>query len=357
MKRSSSTALAAVSLTVVALCPVAAAENARCPEYDSLSEGFQHAVDEFMEAYRAADEASQGAMLEDPGREPRHRFTPLFLSAGRACAGTPGALPFWVWVVENGSIVDPTVGDLAVERLLSDHLEDPDLARAAKAIRRTAGVRGRERALADLGVLAERAPTPVVHAAARLQRGLLLRRSKDPGELAAAREDLEAAIRLGGGSESEAAARDALAELGALAVGSSAPTLAGVTLGGEPIVQDDLRGRVVLVEFWGMWCGPCVAKLPELERLNSSLADRPFVMVGVNSDEDPEAAGRFLASREIGWRSIADASTSGPLATAWHVQSWPTSYLLDPKGRIRARDPSAEDVVRLVDELFPVRGR
>lgn len=101
-----------------------------------------------------------------------------------------------------------------------------------------------------------------------------------------------------------------------------------------------------------MWCGPCVGALPKLQRLAERFAGRPFVILGVNSDEDPEALRRFLASRKIGWPQILDGSTGGPNATAWGVADWPTYYLVDGTGKVRSRNLVGEDRERSIEELL-----
>ena len=321
--------------------------------FADLNKRFSQAVEEFMVEYQEADETEQEAMLKDTSREPRGRFTPLFLGESRRLQGTELALPGWTWLAEHGTIADREVGDLAVERILEDHLSSPDLGPAAKAIRRSAGVRGQQRALADLSLIVEASFFDSVLAAALLQRGLLLRRSDQPVEAAVARADLERAIQLATDDAITTAASKGLADLGVLAIGTKAPPLTGITVGGEPIDGSQLEGRVVLVEFWGMWCGPCVAKLPKLGRLEARFRDRPFTILGINSDSDSQLVREFLEAKGTLWPSIADGSTEGPVATAWHVNAWPASYLIDGEGRIQARDPSLKEVLSFLEDLAP----
>jgi hypothetical protein len=148
------------------------------PAEPDLNSRFSEAVKAFMEEYRAADEKSRPALLADSQREPRHRFTPLFLAEAERLKGTPEALPYWAWLVENGSIVDPKAGDRAVERIFADHLADPGLAPAAKALGRAAGVRGVERTIPELTRIIDASPHPTVRGEALFQRALL-RRQQD----------------------------------------------------------------------------------------------------------------------------------------------------------------------------------
>lgn len=128
------------------------------PQDSDLAAEFDQAVKVFMDEYRAADEKTRAALLDDPVREPRHRFTPLFRAAAERHLGKAEALPFWSWLVDNGSIVDAEVGEIAVRRLLADHLSDPGLAPAVRAIGRAADRRGADRTIADLTRIFDRSP-------------------------------------------------------------------------------------------------------------------------------------------------------------------------------------------------------
>lgn len=304
------------------------------PADSDLQGEFSNAVKAFMEEYRAADESARQKLLADPAREPRHRFTPRFLAAAQRHQGTPEAIPYWAWLVENGAIVDAQVGEQAVTRLLADHLADPGLAPAVKALGRAAGVRGLERTVADLTRIIEGSPHAPVRAEALLQRGLLRREAGSPE----ARRDLERAVAEAPASVPGKRAAEALAASLPLAAGDRAPDFEGRTLSGDSVKLSGLRGRIVLVDFWGMWCGPCVAQLPQLRKLRESLRGRPFEVIGINSDGNLDALRRFLTANHVDWTTVVDRGTDGPVAKAWRIGQWPATFLIDKDGVIRARD-------------------
>jgi hypothetical protein len=78
--------------------------------------------------------------------------------------------------------------------------------------------------------------------------------------------------------------------------------------------------------------------LPGEKALVQRLANQPFSLLGINSDGDAATVRKILADEGITWRQAVDGDTDGPLATRFNVQGWPTLYLLDAKGVIRARD-------------------
>lgn len=78
---------------------------------------------------------------------------------------------------------------------------------------------------------------------------------------------------------------------------------------------------------------------------------RPFSLVGVNSDADQNKARTFEKRLGITWPSFADGGTDGPIARRWQIQSWPATFLIDHRGRIRYRDLRGEEEERRIAQL------
>src|SRR5688572_12569567 len=76
----------------------------------------------------------------------------------------------------------------------------------------------------------------------------------------------------------------------ACCVGKPAPELSAVDFDGKPVKLSDYRGKVVVVVFWASWCGPCLKMIPHEKELATRFHDRPFAMIGVNNDSEPERA-------------------------------------------------------------------
>jgi peroxiredoxin len=101
----------------------------------------------------------------------------------------------------------------------------------------------------------------------------------------------------------------------------------------------DYRGKVVLVNFWATWCGPCVEELPSLLELHH---DQPsLAILAVSIDEDPGAYARFLARRHVDLITVRDPSESA--AKLFHTEMWPETYVLDRRGVIRRKFVGAQD--------------
>ena len=92
--------------------------------------------------------------------------------------------------------------------------------------------------------------------------------------------------------------------------------------------------------------------LPHEKEMVEKFKDRPFAFIGINSDGDRSVVQKILKENGITWRNAVDGSTSGPLATSWNVRGWPTIYIIDSKGVIRARNLRDKQMENKVDELL-----
>jgi thiol-disulfide isomerase/thioredoxin len=138
-----------------------------------------------------------------------------------------------------------------------------------------------------------------------------------------------------------------------LAVGKPAPEIEGVDLEGRPLKLSDYRGKVVVLVFWGSWCGPCMAQVPHERELVARLKGKPFALLGVDCDEDKAAARRAVEREQMTWPSWYDgAPGDGPIVKHYHIRRYPTLFVLDTKGVIRARDARGEGLDQAVDKLL-----
>lgn len=120
----------------------------------------------------------------------------------------------------------------------------------------------------------------------------------------------------------------------------------GTLLDGKPVDWKSYRGKVVLVDFWATWCGPCIGELPNVLEMYEAYHDKGFEVIGVSLDDTPEAAEEFIAERKIPWSSIfpkneKDRSWNHPLAQYYGISGIPTAILVDKDGKVvslNARD-------------------
>jgi thiol-disulfide isomerase/thioredoxin len=134
-------------------------------------------------------------------------------------------------------------------------------------------------------------------------------------------------------------AKAAIFEIKHLSVGKTVPDIDGEDLDGVNFKLSDYRGKVVLLSFWGSWCGPCMALVPQERELMEKYKGRPFALVGVNSDPDKVALQKVLKEQKITWRSFwcGKDGPDGELPRSWNINGWPTAYLIDHAGVIRGK--------------------
>ena len=115
--------------------------------------------------------------------------------------------------------------------------------------------------------------------------------------------------------------------------GKETPALARPDLTGKLVDLKDLRGRVVVVNFWATWCEPCRDEMPSLERLRAKLSGRPFEVLTVNYGEGVAKIIAFLAKQKISLPVLLDPEKEA--AMAWKAGGLPMTFLVDAEGRVR----------------------
>lgn len=137
--------------------------------------------------------------------------------------------------------------------------------------------------------------------------------------------------------------------------GGAAPALELTDTGGKLHRLADYRGRVVLVNFWATWCGPCREEMPSMERLRLALQDRPFVVLAVNVGEGARTARAFGEKMQLGFPLLLDRDTK--TTRAWSARLLPASFIIGPRGEIRysylgAIDWARDDVRAAIEGLM-----
>ena len=114
-----------------------------------------------------------------------------------------------------------------------------------------------------------------------------------------------------------------------------APDFSFTSSEGEHITLDDLRGKVVLLDFWGTWCPPCVESVPELRSLHKrySKEGSPFMLIGISSDSNEEEWKEFTAKNKMIWPQYRDKDRR--IQRAFGVRAFPTYILIDHEGVVR----------------------
>jgi len=136
------------------------------------------------------------------------------------------------------------------------------------------------------------------------------------------------------------------------------PPVSGKTIEGRPIDLADLRGRVLVLNVWGSWCGPCRAEAPDLARVSREVRDRGVRFVGIDVRDNPAAARAFARRYRIPYPSIDDQS--GRILAAFAgvvpVSAVPSTIFVDRQGRIAARVVGGIDASTLRQVIADLAG-
>ena len=133
------------------------------------------------------------------------------------------------------------------------------------------------------------------------------------------------------------------------------PSCALTTLDGNPTYNlQELKGKVVYMDFWASWCPPCVKSFSFLNQLDHEMRDKGLHVIGVNLDEKVADAKEFLAKHPVDFSIVADPSKE--CAKVFELMAMPTSYLIDRKGTIRHihqgfRPGETEELRALITQL------
>jgi len=117
------------------------------------------------------------------------------------------------------------------------------------------------------------------------------------------------------------------------AVGRAAPDFAAKSDGGRNVRLSELRGQVVLVNFWASWCSPCRQELPLLNKLYTQYRAAGFVLLAVNVDDNPKDAEAMLKRLGLRFPTLFDGSKN--VAKLYGVDTMPATLVIDRDGRVR----------------------
>jgi len=124
-----------------------------------------------------------------------------------------------------------------------------------------------------------------------------------------------------------------------LALGATFPEFDVKDLDGKPLTVKGYKGKVVLVDFWATWCGPCVNELPNVLSTYEKFHGKGFEIIGISLDKDEDRLKEFIKNKNMPWRQYFDGKGwQNKLAAQFGVQSIPATFLLDGESKIVAKD-------------------
>ena len=137
-------------------------------------------------------------------------------------------------------------------------------------------------------------------------------------------------------------------------IGKPAPDFSLTDINGNPISLKDYQGKVVLLDFWATWCGPCIAEMPNVKKIYDTHKDMGFVVIGISLDNDASEVRDFLKECELPWRQICDGQ-DGPLKKFFQIRGIPSLWLIDREGKVISYKVRGAELRKLVDEAVKAK--
>jgi peroxiredoxin len=146
--------------------------------------------------------------------------------------------------------------------------------------------------------------------------------------------------------------KDAAAEA-ATAVGTEFPAFKETATDGTTVDLAAYRGKIVLLDFWATWCGPCVDELPHVKAAYEKYHDKGFEIIGVSLDKDGDKLAAFTKEKQMPWPQVFDGKGwQSKLAQAYGIRGIPATFLLDREGKVAAKNLRGEQLSKKVAELL-----
>jgi len=117
--------------------------------------------------------------------------------------------------------------------------------------------------------------------------------------------------------------------------GAPLPPFTLTDMQGKSHALTDYHGKVVMVNFWATYCGPCIKEMPSMQRLKEKMGDKSFAILAVNMAEDKGAVTAFLKKHDIDIDFPILLNPEGDVVENWMITAVPTTFVIDPDGKIR----------------------
>jgi thiol-disulfide isomerase/thioredoxin len=294
-----------------------------------LREQFQKLGEEFQKAKTPEEKAK---IREKALKEVAGETAKKMLGLAGEYPKDPVARKALVWVCLQGSRTDQVPE--AVGRLLKDYPKADELGQVCEA------VSGRPDGDALVRDIRSHTTNPSVKVQAGVAIAEAMREKNDEASTAEAERLLEEVVaqakETSAPDRAVKQAEDALKDVKKFGIGKVAPPAESKDIEDKDVKLADLKGKVVVLDFWATWCGPCRSMIPHERDMVKKLDGKKFALVSVSADDEVKTLKDFLEKESMPWTHWF-AGKGGDVLKEWKVQAFPTIYVIDAKGVIRAK--------------------
>lgn len=123
-------------------------------------------------------------------------------------------------------------------------------------------------------------------------------------------------------------------------------------ISGQTLKLSEFKGKIVLLDFWATWCPPCRVEIPNLLEIYRQFKNKNFVLISVSLDRDIPLARQFVKEKEMNWLHVIDRESSSSIASLYEIEYIPTTFIIDGKGKIVARNLRGAELKNTIADLL-----